>query len=38
MNKSDFFGLWRSSANESVPYSCDFPEALLTLPELIDNA
>ena len=38
MNKSDFPGLWRSSANEGVPYSDDFPEALLVLPELIDGA
>ena len=33
-----FNALWRSSANEGVPYSDDFPEALLTLPEFIDGA
>ena len=33
-----FNALWRSSANEGVPYSEDFPEALLTLPEFIDGA
>jgi hypothetical protein len=33
-----FKSLWRSSANEAVAYSDDFPEALLVLPELIDGA
>jgi len=31
-------GLWRASANEGVPYTDDFPESLLTLPEWIDGA
>jgi len=35
---NDFNGLWRASANEGVPYSEDFPEALLVLPEFIDGA
>ena len=35
---NDYHGLWRSSANEGVPYSDDFPEALLVLPEFIDGA
>ena len=38
VSRNDFHGLWRASANEGVPYSDDFPEALLTLPEFIDNA
>ena len=37
-NNNDFNGLWRASANEGVPYSEDFPEALLVLPEFIDGA
>ena len=35
---SDYNGLWRASANEGVPYSEDFPESLLVLPEFIDGA
>mgnify|MGYP007028589962 CR=1 FL=1 len=31
-------GLWRSSAMEKTPYTEDFPEALLVLPELFDGA
>ena len=38
VSRNDFHGLWRASANEGVPYSEDFPEALLTLPEFIDNS
>ena len=38
VSRNDFHGLWRASANEGVPYSDDFPEALLTLPEFIDNS
>jgi len=38
ISRSDFEGLWRASANEGVPYSDDFPEALLVLPEWIDGA
>ena len=37
-SSSDFPGLWRASANEGVPYSEDFPEPLLVLPELIDGS
>jgi hypothetical protein len=35
---NDYHGLWRASANEGVPYSEDFSEALLVLPEFIDGA
>ena len=39
VSSSDYFhGLWRASANEGVPYSEDFPEPLLVVPELIDGA
>ena len=34
----EFHALWRSSAFEAVPYTDDFPEALLVLPELIDGS
>jgi hypothetical protein len=34
----EWSSLWRSSAYEAVPYTDDFPECLLTLPELIDGA
>ena len=30
--------LWRASAYEAVPYTDDFPEVLLTLPELTDGS
>jgi hypothetical protein len=35
---NDFHGHWRASANEGMPYSDDFPESLLVLPEFIDGA
>jgi len=38
VSSNDYHGLWRASANEGVPYSEDFPEALLVLPEFIDGA
>ena len=38
VSSNDFHGLWRASANEGVPYSEDFPEPFLVLPELIDGA
>ena len=38
ISSNDYHGLWRASANEGVPYSEDFPEALLVLPEFIDGA
>ena len=34
----DYAALWRASANEAVPYTDDFPEALLVLPEWWDGA
>lgn len=34
----EFHALWRSSAFEAVPYTDDFPEAVLVLPELIDGS
>ena len=34
----DYNGLWRSSGMEKTPYTEDFPEALLVLPELLDGA
>lgn len=34
----DFNAQWRASAHEAVPYSNDFPECFLVLPELIDGA
>lgn len=34
----DYNGLWRSSAMEKTPYTEDFPEALLVLPELFDGS
>ena len=33
-----YFGLWRASAYEKVPYTDDYPEALLILPEILDGA
>lgn len=36
--ENPFEGLWRASAQEAVPYTEDFPEALLVLPELLDGA
>lgn len=33
-----YAGLWRASAMEKVPYTEDFPEALLVLPEFYDGA
>ena len=38
VSTNEYQGLWRASANEGVPYSEDFPEALLVLPEFIDGA
>jgi hypothetical protein len=38
IQSNDYHGLWRASANEGVPYSEDFSDALLTLPEFIDGA
>jgi len=34
----DWNSLWRASAYEAVPYTEDFPECLLVLPELTDGA
>ena len=33
----EWSSLWRASAYEAVPYTDDFPECLLVLPELIDG-
>lgn len=32
-----FPGLWRNSAMEAIPYTEDFPEPILVLPELFDG-
>lgn len=37
-NTEDFQAQWRASAHEAVPYTNDFPECFLVLPELIDGA
>ena len=34
----EFIAKWRNSAHEAVPYTEDFPECLLVLPELTDGA
>jgi hypothetical protein len=36
--KEEFAAQWRSSAHEAVPYTDDFPECLLVLPELYDGS
>jgi len=33
-----YISQWRASAHEAVPYTNDFPECFLVLPELIDGA
>jgi hypothetical protein len=33
-----YAALWRASSMEKVPYTEDFPEALLVLPELLDGS
>jgi len=38
MSTEEYNALWRSSAHEAVPYTDDFPEALLVLPELSDGS
>jgi len=38
VSTNEYHGLWRASANEGVPYSEDFPEALLVLPEFMDGS
>jgi hypothetical protein len=38
MATEEYHALWRSSAHEAVPYTDDFPEALLVLPELCDGS
>ena len=37
-NKEECTALWRASAYEAVPYTEDYCEALLTLPEILDGA
>jgi hypothetical protein len=34
----DYAALWRASAYEAVPYTDDFPECFLTLPEIFDGS
>jgi hypothetical protein len=36
--KEEFAAQWRASAHEAVPYTDDFPECLLVLPELYDGS
>jgi SAP domain len=36
--KEEFAAQWRSSAHEAVPYTEDFPECLLVIPELWDGS
>ena len=38
MSTEEYHALWRSSAYEAVPYTEDFPEGLLVLPELSDGS
>ena len=38
LSANEYHALWRASANEGVPYSEDFPEALLVLPEFMDGS
>lgn len=38
MTTDDYNAMWRASAHEAVPYTDDFPECFLVLPELIDGA
>ena len=38
MSTEEYHALWRSSAHEAVPYTDDYPEALLVLPELCDGS
>jgi len=38
MTTYDYNAMWRASAHEAVPYTNDFPECFLVLPELIDGA
>lgn len=38
MSAEQYKGLWRASATEAVPYTDDFPEALLITPELWDGS
>ncbi len=38
MPGEDYNALWRASAYEAVPYTDDFPEALLVFPEIIDGS
>ena len=38
MATEEYHALWRSSAHEAVPYTDDYPEALLVLPELCDGS
>ena len=37
-NAEEYKALWRQSAYEAVPYTNDYCEALLTLPEILDGS
>ena len=37
-NNEQYESQWRASAHEAVPYTNDYPECFLVLPELIDGA
>jgi len=37
-NRDECAALWRASAYEAVPYTSDYPEALLTIPEIFDGS
>jgi hypothetical protein len=37
-SRAHYESLWRASANEAVPYPDDYPECLITLPELYDGS
>ena len=38
IGSEEYAGLWRASAMEKVPYTDDYPAALLVLPEFLDGA
>jgi 5-methylcytosine-specific restriction endonuclease McrA len=37
-SEEEFNAQWRASAHEAVPYTNDYPECFLVLPELLDGA
>ena len=38
LSTNDYHGLWRADANDAMPYSDDYSDALSLIPELIDGA